>query len=288
MISKDDAQVVVVGALNLDVCGAPHGRLHAADSNPGSVTLSAGGVAHNIAHGLTRAGVPVSLIAPLGNDDAAEVLQRHCAAQGVSLAQAPRLEGHTPTYLCIQDAQGDLAAAVNDMSLLDAMTPALLARYRPLFAAAPLVAVDANLPAETLAWLAQTVSAPLLLDPVSGQKATRALPVLGRFAAVKPNRLEAEALTGEAEPACAADRLLAAGVSRVFISLGAQGVFYADAAGRGQLSAPHTRARSYNGAGDAMTAGIAKGMLLGEDTRACAIRGLEAVRTHLLQPGGKP
>lgn len=280
------APVAVIGALNLDVCGMPNAPLRAGDSNPGSVRLSAGGVARNIAYRLARQGVPVSLITPMGHDAVADLLAQRCAAEGISLGHALRLDGPSPVYLSIQDAQGDLAVAVNAMSLLENMTPDTLETCRALLDAAPLVVCDANLPGETLAWLAQTVAAPLLLDPVSGFKAARARAVIGHFAAVKPNRLEAEALTGASDPACAANRLLAEGVGRVFISLGAEGVHYADASGQGRLPAPGVHTDSYNGAGDAMTAGIAHGMLLGESTRDCAARGIAAVTAHLLDQGG--
>ena len=44
--------VCVVGAVNLDICGRPSRKLIFRDSNPGTVTLTPGGVGRNIAHDL--------------------------------------------------------------------------------------------------------------------------------------------------------------------------------------------------------------------------------------------
>ena len=40
--------VVVVGGVNMDIGGRPHGELVAADSNPGQVRMSLGGVGRNL------------------------------------------------------------------------------------------------------------------------------------------------------------------------------------------------------------------------------------------------
>ena len=60
--------VVVIGAVNMDICGRPDKapRLH--DSNPGTVSFSAGGVGRNIAHNLCLLGMNVKFIAAIGDD----------------------------------------------------------------------------------------------------------------------------------------------------------------------------------------------------------------------------
>ena len=42
-------KAIVVGGLNLDICGLPDGELVPRDSNIGRVEMRAGGVGHNIA-----------------------------------------------------------------------------------------------------------------------------------------------------------------------------------------------------------------------------------------------
>lgn len=47
-----------------------------------------------------------------------------------------------------------------------------------------------------LAYLADHCTAPLLVDPVSTVKAEKVRPILGKIHTLKPNRLEAELLSG--------------------------------------------------------------------------------------------
>ena len=66
---------------------------------------------------------------------------------------------------------------------------------------------------------------PIFADPVSTAKAEKLKPVLGKLHTLKPNRIEAELLSGvaitdDASLDRAADALLATGLHRVFISLG--------------------------------------------------------------------
>ncbi len=283
----DSAQpVFVVGALNLDACGVPRAKFRPGDSNPGRVTLAAGGVGRNIAAHLAGAGARVELVAALGDDHAAWLLARLCERDRVGLSHAPTFPGASGCYLSLHDEGGDMVAAVNDMSLADRMTPEVLARLLPALSRAPLVALDANLPAETIEMLSMSVKAPLLLDPVSGFKAARARNVIGRFEAVKPNALEARALSGEEEIDRAAQWFLEKGTRRVFISLGAEGVYYADARERGALAAQQRAAVNVTGAGDALTAGVAFGLLKGQSTKECAITGLQFAAKHLVRQGG--
>ena len=92
-----------------------------------------------------------------------------------------------------------------------------------------------DIPAESIEWLADHCAAPLFADPVSTAKAVKLKPVLGKLHTLKPNRIEAELLsgvkiTGDASLQKAAETLLDTGLHRVFISLGSDGVFAADRA----------------------------------------------------------
>lgn len=287
MKKQAPASVVVVGALNLDMCGAATGVLRPHDSNPGHITLSAGGVGYNIARALAGSCLSVALIAMLGNDDAARLLQGYCAAENIDLRHAIRQDGPSSTYLCIHDTGGDMAVAINDMSLPEAFTPLLLQTRMDVVNAAQVVAADANLPGETLAMLSQKATVPIFLDPVSGFKAERASPFIGRFTAIKPNLLESQVLTGQQDPDAAADCLLSRGVTQVYISLGPSGLFYADAYTRGRVEAPDMVVPNANGAGDAMSAGIVYGMLKGLNTERCARNGQAWATNHLISQGGK-
>ncbi|MCA3574619.1 MAG: carbohydrate kinase, partial [Aestuariivirga sp.] len=62
------ARVIVIGGANVDIKGRSSGPFVQGTSNPGEVTVSAGGVGRNIAENLSRLGVSVSLFTALGDD----------------------------------------------------------------------------------------------------------------------------------------------------------------------------------------------------------------------------
>ena len=102
-----------------------------------------------------------------------------------------------------------------------------------------MVIADANIPEETLRWIAENVTVPIAADPVSVAKASRLRPLLRRLVFLKPNVPEAEILAGM-EPggplslSCITDALHGLGVARVYLSLGAEGV-WADDGKEGEL-----------------------------------------------------
>jgi pseudouridine kinase len=249
--------VTVVGGSNTDIVGLPEGRFAMRDSSPGHVRVSPGGVARNVAENLARLGAEVRLVTAFGGDVEAESLERECRAAGIDTSFSvtePGLPGSR--YLAVLDAAGDLAAAVSDMRVLDTLTPDAL--DPAAFADAAVVVLDTNLRASTIVRAAELAgSAMIVLDPVSTAKAPLARPVLGRLAALKANLREAEELSGAAGPEGAAARLLEAGVERVFVTMGADGVWCADARGGFALPAPSATPVNATGAGDAFTAGVA-------------------------------
>jgi pseudouridine kinase len=163
-----------------------------------------------------------------------------------------------------------MALAVSDMGIYDHVTPAYLQSHRALLDNAQVVVVDTNIPAESIQWLADNVKAPIFADPVSTAKAAKLRPVLGKLHTLKPNRLEAELLSGisitdDESLERAARALLDTGLRRVFISLGEDGVYAADHTG--VLRQPCLKAHMVNatGAGDAFMAALTWAYLEGTD-----------------------
>ena len=75
--------VVVVGGVNIDICGKAFEPLIPCDSNPGSVRMSMGGVGRNIAHNLSLLGQKVYLLTALGEDDYADDIRANWAVDRV-------------------------------------------------------------------------------------------------------------------------------------------------------------------------------------------------------------
>lgn len=272
----------VVGAANIDIGGFPAGMAVMGDSNPGRIRMSAGGVGRNIACNLARMGVETHMITALGADGFAGVIREDCRRAGVDLDGALVFEdAASSAYLFIADAAGDMALAVNDMDICARLTPEALEGRIPMLNRMDAVVLDANLSPETLAFLASRVEVPVIADAVSAVKAPKLKPILPRLFAVKPNAMEAGALTGipitdRASAEAAARALRAMGANRAFITMGERGVC---CAGDGQtLFIPGEPVRMVNatGAGDAFTAALAWATLRELDLSQSALAGLAA------------
>ena len=153
---------VVVGGVNMDIGGRSHKALVPADSNPGQVRMSLGGVGRNIAHNLALLGVDVRLLTAFGDDMNAQRIAASCGELGIDISQCLTVPGAaTSTYLFIADEQGDMALAVSDMEIYDHVTPAFLAGRARLLQNAQVIVVDTNIPPESIAWLAENVKLPI-------------------------------------------------------------------------------------------------------------------------------
>ena len=100
--------------------------------------------------------------------------------------------------------------------------------------------------------------------------------MLDRLTAIKPNLAEARALTGRDTPEDCAAALLAAGVKRVFISLGKDGLLAAEGEERVLLPRLPAELVNTNGAGDAATAAIIWAELHGLGLAAAAAAAVRA------------
>lgn len=273
----------VIGAVNMDISGTPCAGLRPKDSNPGRIMLSPGGVGRNIAENLRLLGRKVSLVTIMGSDPYADLIREHCLNTGIDLQfSLTDPLGRTSSYLCVNEQNGDLSVAVSDMAIYDQLTPAKLEPLLPVLNHAAMVIADANLPEETLAWIAEKVTVPIAADPVSVTKATRLRPLLSRLTLLKPNVPEAELLTGmeirgDLNLSRAADALHRLGVQRVYISLGERGV-WADDPREGGAILPCAPGPIVNttGCGDAFVAAAADAFLNGLGTIEAARRALAA------------
>jgi len=281
-IVQTSPYVTVVGGVNVDIGGRSAAALVAHDSNPGTVHTSLGGVGRNIAHNMALLGLDVRLLTAFGDDMNAQKLAASCAELGIDVSQSPIIPGgRTSTYLFINDEKGDMALALSDMEIYSHLTPQTLAQRRKLLDGSQVVVLDTNIPEESIGWLAANCTAPLFADPVSTAKAVKLKPILGKLHTLKPNRLEAELLSGVpitdgASLDRAADALLATGLRRVFISLGADGVLAADHGGRVRLPCLPGELVNATGCGDAFMAAIAWAYLQGTDLENTARTGLAA------------
>ena len=274
--------VTVVGGVNMDIGGWPSEVPVDRDSNPGAVRMSLGGVGRNIAHNMSLLGLDVRMVTAFGDDLYAQKIAASCGELGIDISQSPVIpEGHTSTYLFINDEKGDMLLAVSDMDIYRHLTPQLLSQRQKLLSGSQVLVIDTNIPAESIAYLAENCPVPIFADPVSTAKAVKLQPVLGRLHTLKPNRIEAELLSGvpitdEASLHRAADVLLETGLRRVLISLGGDGIFAADHRERFHVPCYPGSMVNTTGCGDAAMAAVAWAYLEGTDLLGTARAALAA------------
>ena len=142
---------VVVGGVNVDIGGRAQEKLVDADSNPGTVSVSLGGVGRNIAHNMALLGVDVRMLTAYGDDLYGQKVAASCAELGIDASHALRVaDGATSTYLYIADSDGEMVMALSDMEVCKKITPAYLAANISMLQNAQVVVMDTNIPEESL------------------------------------------------------------------------------------------------------------------------------------------
>jgi pseudouridine kinase len=267
MSTPRDGHVLVIGASGIDIVGRSTASLQPGSSNPGSVRMSHGGVARNVAENLARLGMPTVLITAVGDDAPGHQLLQKTAQAGVNVEHAILAPGkQTGFYLAVLDERGAPHIAMDDMRVIDAITPSHLRGCQSLFKEAAAVMVDANLPPKTLQSVishARRAGVPVCADPTSVSLAPRIEPILQDLWLITPNETEAETLCQQPVPHAdrakamvAARHLVGCGVEIVVITMAEFGAYYATAESSGHVPAVQTAIADPVGAGDALTGAV--------------------------------
>ena len=288
--------MLVLGAAGMDVIGRLISDLKPAASNPARIRRSYGGVARNVAENLARLGQPVRLITVVGQDANGNEILAHTEKAGVDVSAILRSKTYpTGYYMGVVSKNGILQYAVDDMRLLEEITPSYLKEQEKLFKSASMVFVDANLSVKTLRVansLAKRAKIPICADTASFTLAERLGKFLPNYYLVTANSKEAGILTGlsfeasDRETAMeAARRLVNQGVRIALVTLAEYGVVYATSETTGHISAIRTRISDPTGAGDAMTAAVLFALLNDIELDDAIRLGVSAASLTLRHPG---
>lgn len=267
-----EGPVLVIGGAGVDIVGTVKSELRRGTSNPGQVHVSYGGVARNVAENLARLGQSVSLITVIGKDDTGDRLMQDLIGAGVEVSAVLRSSKHaTGSYMAIIDANGELQYALDDMRVLNELTPAFLRDHSELFKQASLLFMDANVPTKTFRTalsLARQAKLPVCADPTSLVLADRLRTFLPRFFLITPNSAEAarlcdppQQIESREEALHAAKCLVGQGVEIAIITMAELGVCYATTETSGHISAIRTDIIDPTGVGDALTATVIYALL---------------------------
>ncbi|EHH0842151.1 TPA: PfkB family carbohydrate kinase, partial [Escherichia coli] len=97
---REKDYIVIIGSANIDVAGYSHHPLNYADSNPGKIKFTPGGVGRNIAHNLALLGKNAWLLSAVGGDFYGQSLLAQTNQSGVYVDKCLIVPGeNTSSYL---------------------------------------------------------------------------------------------------------------------------------------------------------------------------------------------
>lgn len=264
--------VLVIGAILQDTKGKPTSGLEPGTSNPAHIRHVRGGTARNVAENLARLGAEVILISSVGDDYAGRLLVSQTQESGVNTELVLFIDGsNTGSYIAILDQDGSLSVALDDVAVMEHITPGYLYRQRRIFRDASMVMMDGSLsPAsmETVVRMATQYEVPLCADPSSSRLASRLRQHLPQLNLVVPNEVEAASLADVDYAGFDPDSsleiallLTKIGVETAIITLSDYGLVYATSVETGYIPASYRQMVDSTGTGDAVTAATIFGMI---------------------------
>lgn len=262
------ANVVVFGAVNVDLLATADRLALTDDSTPGTLRRYAGGVGRNIAENLVRLGVDTKLVSAVGDDEFGRQILSDAAKLGMDVsAVSVKSELATASYTAIHNCDGELLYAVNDMRIFDQF------ELPPMdgldAAAADAVVLDANLPEAVIRSVVDMCQAQMIVaDGVSSTKCLRLSGILSSLSLLKVNRAEAMVLSGcdSKNDKTLLHELHELGPKEILLTAGRDGVVVSSNTELHSKSAvPGVDVVSTSGAGDAMLSGVLAARLHGCD-----------------------
>ncbi len=266
------AKVVIVGSLNMDlVARAPRlpraGETLAGDS---FVTVP-GGKGANQAVAAARLGAGVAMIGCVGDDAYGEQLRSALLAEGIDCQAVTAVKGESTGVALIVVDDSSQNAIVIVAGGNGHVTSSVVDSFDALLNQADVIICQLEVPTATVGHVIQRgheLGKTVILNPA---------PVSGPLPAewyawidyLIPNESEAAAMTGLAVDSvasadAAATALLASGVGKVIVTLGAQGALFANHACSQHFPAPQVKPLDTTAAGDTFVGGFAAALAKGK------------------------
>ena len=268
--------VLVVGSSALEMSGRAIEAPQLGARQQGHIHVSAGGVARNIAENLARLDIDTVLLSAVADDELSDYLVSHSQLAGVDCSHVLRVTGERVATSLLLYHAAESVTHLDDLAIMASLDSDYLLEHDWLFKDASLVVIDATLSEDaldTLFELAQRYKTPVCADPTAPRLARRLRKYIANLFLIVPNASETAALCSLDEPATeresaigTAQMLVSMGSNIAVVTLGAQGLAYADSNGGGYIRAIKTEIVDTSGAGDAFSGAVIFGILNGVPT----------------------
>ncbi len=252
-------KIVIVGSANTDMVVKTRRIPRPGETViGGEFMMAAGGKGANQAVAAARLGAQVTFIARLGSDVFGDRAVAGYEREGIDTSWLVRdSDAPSGVAMIFVDAQGEnsIAVALGANARLDA---ADVERARPVIAGADVLLVQLEIPlaaAQRAISLAHDAGVLVILNPAPGRPLAAEL--LAQVSILTPNEHEVQLVAGLPDRNDAINHLLCVGVKTVLMTLGAEGVLWADGSQRTMAPAFLVSAVDTTAAGDAFNGGLA-------------------------------
>ncbi|MBD0703832.1 ribokinase [Pseudomonas sp. PSB1] len=289
------AKVVVVGSLNMDlVTRAPRLPKGGETLIGESFCTIPGGKGANQAVAAARLGAKVSMVGCVGSDAYGQQLRGALLAEGIDCQSVSVVAGSSGVALIVVDDNSQnaivIVAGANGV-----LTPDVLDRFDEVLRSADVIICQLEVPDATVGHAlkrGRELGKTVILNPAP---ASRPLPA-DWYACIDyliPNESEAAVLSGLAVDSletaeAAATQLLAAGAGKVIVTLGAQGLMFANGASFQHFPAPLVKAVDTTAAGDTFVGGFAAALADGKSEVEAIRFGQVAAALSVTRAGAQP
>ncbi|MBJ2345675.1 MULTISPECIES: ribokinase [Pseudomonas] len=289
------ANVVVIGSLNMDlVTRAPRLPRGGETLIGESFSTIPGGKGANQAVAAARLGAQVSMVGCVGSDAYGQQLRGALLAEGIDCQAVSVVDGSSGVALIVVDDNSQNAIVIV-AGANGELTPTVLERFDAVLQSADVIICQLEVPDATVGHAlkrGRELGKTVILNPAP---ASRALPSEW-YAYVDyliPNESEAMVLSGLAVDSletaeAAATQLIASGAGKVIVTLGAQGLVFANGSSFEHFPAPRVKAVDTTAAGDTFVGGFAAALASGKDEAEAIRFGQVAAALSVTRAGAQP
>ncbi len=259
--------VLLIGGTNVDYIATSQNKILMHSSNIGEMEISYGGVMRNVTENLARLGNDCVFLTAIGEDMIGKEIKEYMKKLTVELI-TPKTECPTSSYLCVNDSDHDMFVGLNDMRIMEDLSPEFIRGNEKIINEFDSVILDSNLSKESLKCIFNDFSdKKFFCEAISANKVIRFMPYLDKIYLLKCNIYEARSLLSSNENAEAlALKILKTGVKKCVITQGKNDIYYGenDKVYLVKVNPVDEISGNTTGCGDAMFAGIIDKLMMGK------------------------
>lgn len=276
--------ILLIGGSNVDYIATSHNKILMHSSNIGEVEISYGGVMRNVTENLARLGNDCIFVTAVGDDLIGKEMKEYMEKLNVKLIM-PKTHKPTSSYLCVNDSDHDMFVGLNDMRIMEDLSPEFLRENRETINEFDSVILDSNLSKQSLKCIFNDYSdKKFYCEAISANKVVRYMPYLDKIYLLKCNIYEAKSLLSSDEDAeVLALKILKTGVKKCVITQGKNDIFYGEDGKVYSIKVNQVEKIIGNttGCGDAMFAGIIDKLMIGKTLKEAIEFGCELSKITL-------